>query len=195
MTNTYVTDITHYLNESGELADMPAPARKLASFLGLLIDASSQVVPIADRDTRIRCRKRGCQGSIRVSLPARDSEIDWHCPVCGLNGVIRKWQGSKWDQSRHAVEGTADGSQEKPKPPPAKYTPKEGQYLAFIHYYTKLHRQAPAERDMQIFFRVTPPAVHDMVVKLEKHGFICKEPGVPRSIRLLLKREQLLELE
>jgi repressor LexA len=59
------------------------------------------------------------------------------------------------------------------------YTPKEGQYLAFIYYYTKLNRQAPAERDMQIYFQVTPPAVHDMVVKLEKHGFISKEPAGP----------------
>ena len=75
------------------------------------------------------------------------------------------------------------------------YTPKEGEYLAFIYYYTKLNRQAPAERDMQVYFRVTPPAVHDMVVKLEKHGFISKEPGVPRSIRLLLTREELPDLE
>ena len=67
---------------------------------------------------------------------------------------------------------------------------KEGQYLAFIYYYKKLHRQAPAERDMQIYFQVTPPVVHGMVLKLEKKGFITREPGVPRSIRLLLKRER-----
>jgi len=194
MTNTYVTDITHYLNESGDLAEMPAAARKLASFLGLLIDAASQVMPMADHDTRIRCRKRGCQGSVRASLPTRDSEITWHCPVCGLNGMIHKWQGSKWDQSGQTVEGNADRSQEKPKPAP-KYTLKEGQYLAFIYCYTKLNRQAPAELDMQKYFRVTPPAVHDMIVKLEKHGFISREPGVSRSIRLLLKREELPDLE
>ena len=81
-----------------------------------------------------------------------------------------------------------------PRPVPS-YTPKEGQYLAFIYYYTKLHRQAPAERDMQVYFRVTPPAVHDMVVKLERKGFISREPGVPRSIELLLSREELPDLE
>jgi repressor LexA len=48
---------------------------------------------------------------------------------------------------------------------------------------------------MQIFFQVTPPAVHDMVLKLDKHGFISREQGVPRSIRLLLKREELPDLE
>ena len=72
---------------------------------------------------------------------------------------------------------------------------KEGQYLAFIYYYTKLNGRPPAESDMQRYFRVTPPAVHDMVLKLGKHGFISREPGVPRSIRLLLKREELPDLE
>jgi Mn-dependent DtxR family transcriptional regulator len=75
------------------------------------------------------------------------------------------------------------------------YTPKEGQYLAFIYYYTKLNRQAPAERDMQVYFQVTPPAVHDMVLKLERRGFISREPGKPRSIRLLLNRDELPDLE
>lgn len=28
-------------------------------------------------------------------------------------------------------------------------TPKQGQCLAFIQYYTKLHRRAPAEADLQ----------------------------------------------
>ena len=93
-------------------------------------------------------------------------------------------QGTKWDHSA----GTS-------APPKVTYTPKEGQYLAFIYHYTKLNRQAPAERDMQLYFQVTPPAVHDMVLKLEKHGFISREPGVPRSIRLLLKREELPDLE
>jgi len=76
-----------------------------------------------------------------------------------------------------------------------RYTPKEGQYLAFIYYYMKLHRQAPSELDMLKYFRVSPPAVHDMIVKLDKRGFISREPGKPRSIRLLLKLDQLPDLE
>ena len=33
---------------------------------------------------------------------------------------------------------------------PAKsFTPKQGQYLAFIYAYTRLHRRPPAEADMQ----------------------------------------------
>ena len=76
----------------------------------------------------------------------------------------------------------------------ARYTDKQGQYLAFIYYYTKLHRRPPAEADMQRFFRTSPPTVHNMVVQLEEKGFIAREPGQPRSIRLLLSREDLPEL-
>jgi hypothetical protein len=36
------------------------------------------------------------------------------------------------------------------------FTPKQGQYLAFIHLYMRLHRQPPAESDMQEYFRVSP---------------------------------------
>jgi len=76
-----------------------------------------------------------------------------------------------------------------------EYTKKQGQYLAFIHYYTKLNRQPPAERDMQPFFCVTPPTVHQMVLTLEKRGFITREPGKARSIRVLLPPQELPDLE
>src|SRR5712671_2272384 len=52
------------------------------------------------------------------------------------------------------------------------FTPKQGQYLAFIHAYTRLHRRPPAEADMQQYFRVSPPSVHQMVLTLERAGFI-----------------------
>jgi repressor LexA len=74
-------------------------------------------------------------------------------------------------------------------------TEKQGQYLAFISLYTKLHRIAPAEADQQRYFRVTPPSVHQMVVTLEANGFIEKAPGKARSIRLLIPPEELPGLE
>ncbi len=76
-----------------------------------------------------------------------------------------------------------------------EYTPKQGQYLAFIYYYTKLNGRAPAEADLQKYFGVSPPAIHQMILTLEKRGLISRTPGEPRSIRLLLPREQLPDLE
>jgi hypothetical protein len=76
-----------------------------------------------------------------------------------------------------------------------RFTERQGQYLAFIHYYTKVNGKPPAEADMQRYFRVTPPTVHQMVVTLEANGFIERVPGQGRSIRLLIPREELPELE
>jgi repressor LexA len=76
-----------------------------------------------------------------------------------------------------------------------KYTKRQGQYLSFIYYYTKIHGCPPAEADMQKYFRVSPPTVHQMLVTLEKKGLIEKMPHQARSIRLLVAREELPELE
>jgi hypothetical protein len=70
-----------------------------------------------------------------------------------------------------------------PVPPKGRrFTHCQGQFLAFIHLYRKLHRRGPAELDMVQFFRVTPPSVHGMVVKLEQLGLVTRERGVPRSV-------------
>jgi DNA-binding MarR family transcriptional regulator len=71
--------------------------------------------------------------------------------------------------------------------PPAKtFTPKQGQYLAFIYAYTRLHRRPPAEADMQLYFRVSPPSVHQMILTLERAGFIRRQPRLARSIKMLV---------
>ena len=77
----------------------------------------------------------------------------------------------------------------------SKYTKRQGQYLAFINYYTKIHGCPPAEADIQKYFRVSPPTVHQTVVTLEKKGLIEKVPYQTRSICLLLAREELPDLE
>jgi DNA-binding MarR family transcriptional regulator len=75
------------------------------------------------------------------------------------------------------------------------FTDKQGQDLAFIYTYSHIFRQAPAEADMQRHFRVTPPSVHQMVVNLERAGLIRRQPGVARSIELLVPPEVLPILE
>ena len=75
---------------------------------------------------------------------------------------------------------------------PAKpFTQKQGQYLAFIYAYTRLNRRPPAELDMQRYFQVSPPSVHQMVLTLEREGFIRRQPGVARSIEMLIDPESL----
>ena len=76
-----------------------------------------------------------------------------------------------------------------------EFTTKQGQYLAFIYYFTKIHGHPPAESDMQRYFNVSPPSVHQMILNLEKRRFIERTPRQGRSIRLTLSRDQLPDLE
>jgi Mn-dependent DtxR family transcriptional regulator len=80
-------------------------------------------------------------------------------------------------------------------PPTWKYTAKQGQYLAFIYHYTKIHRIAPAEAEIQRYFNVSPPSVHQMILTLEQRGLITRTPGVARSIRLTVPGTELPDLE
>jgi Mn-dependent DtxR family transcriptional regulator len=70
-------------------------------------------------------------------------------------------------------------------------TEKQGEYLAFIYAYSRMFRRPPAEADMQRHFRVSPPSVHQMVLTLERAGFIRRQPGAARSIEILVPPEDL----
>jgi repressor LexA len=75
------------------------------------------------------------------------------------------------------------------------FTPKQGQYLAFIYWYTKLNRRPPAETDIARYFGITPESAHLMLARLQEQGLIERVPGEARSIRLLVPREELPDLE
>ena len=79
-------------------------------------------------------------------------------------------------------------------PPGPSFTDKQGQYLAFIDAYTRVHGRAPAEADMQRHFGVTPPSVHQMVLTLERAGLIRRQPGLARSIQVLVDPDRLPRL-
>ncbi len=76
-----------------------------------------------------------------------------------------------------------------------RFTPKQGQYLAFIHAYTLVLGRPPAEADLQRHFRVTPPSVHQMILTLERAGLIHRRPGVARSIELIVDPQALPPLD
>jgi len=71
------------------------------------------------------------------------------------------------------------------------FTETQGQYLTFIDAYTRVHGRPPAETDMQRRFGVSPPSVHQMVLTLERLGLIRRQPGVARSIEVLLAPKDL----
>jgi len=77
----------------------------------------------------------------------------------------------------------------------ADFTHMQGQYLAFIHAYLKINRRAPAEADLQRYFRVSPPTVHNMIKTLTEKGLIERKAGVARSISLRIDGHKLPQLD
>ena len=77
----------------------------------------------------------------------------------------------------------------------ASFTKLQGQYLAFIAAYTKVNGRSPAEADIQRYFKVTPPSVHQMILTLEGRSLIDRTPRQARSIKVLIPSEQLPALE
>ena len=75
------------------------------------------------------------------------------------------------------------------------FSDKQGQYLAFIHAYTLVIGSHQAEADMQRFFAVAPPSVHQMVLTLERRSYINRKPGIARSIKLRVDPEALPKLQ
>ena len=77
---------------------------------------------------------------------------------------------------------------------PPRVTELQGQYWAFIHAYALVNGRPPAEADMQRFFAVTPPSVHNMVKTLERLGLITRTPRQARSIAVVVPEDELPRL-
>ena len=76
-------------------------------------------------------------------------------------------------------------------PQKIKFTQKQGQYLAFIHYYIKMNGIPPAHTDFQKYFKVTPPSVNQMLITLEKNNLMRRKPKTPRAIEILIPVEDI----
>ena len=100
---TWIVDLRHYLDdETGELADMPAPALNCALYFGSIVAWVSDHMPGGEPHTNVPCwrrpgRKR-CLGEIVAEPQSGSSDILWHCPVCGEQGMIRGWEDTRWSR-------------------------------------------------------------------------------------------------
>jgi len=94
----YITDLTHFLDDNGAIAPMPAPARRLAEFLGRVVATASAPATI-DEEGNPECRCNKCKKGIIVAEIAPDDAIEWFCESCGHDGRISNWRRSFWDLS------------------------------------------------------------------------------------------------
>jgi DNA-binding MarR family transcriptional regulator len=75
------------------------------------------------------------------------------------------------------------------------YTEKQGQYLAFIFYYTKINGRPPAQTDFQRYFGVSSATVHQMILQLEKKNLITRLANKPRALEVTILQSELPTLK
>jgi hypothetical protein len=102
MGNTWITDMTHFLDEAGELASgMPRRAELLVIHFGRIVASVVEEEWGTIRDTGVPCRRRPgrkpCPGTIFAEVDPESIDVRWECTCCDDNGLILNWQAGPWD--------------------------------------------------------------------------------------------------
>jgi hypothetical protein len=103
MAETWMIDITHFLDEDGEMISEPPQARKLAEYFAAIIMMTSYPDQEYPPEYRVCCRRRPnrkpCLEEIISYIDPETDEIFWKCPKCGDRGLISNWRETIWDMS------------------------------------------------------------------------------------------------
>jgi hypothetical protein len=103
MPDSWTTDITHFLDEHGELIKEPKEARRLAEYFASIIVMASYIEPEYPDKYQVYCRRKPkrkpCRGEIGAYVSPESDEILWMCPQCRDGGAITNWRGTIWDMS------------------------------------------------------------------------------------------------
>jgi Mn-dependent DtxR family transcriptional regulator len=83
-----------------------------------------------------------------------------------------------------------------PEPPKSPlFTEKQGQYLTYIYFYTKINFRPPAQRDIEHYFQVSSASVHSMITTLKNKKLLSSKQGKPRSLKILICNKLLPDLK
>lgn len=103
---TYITDLTHFLDENGHAPiDAPKQLLEALDFFGGIVKAASSHTAGTELLSTVPCRREPAKSCLTITNGS-DGTIRWECPDCGENGCISRWQGSSYDLSE-AVEPDA----------------------------------------------------------------------------------------
>jgi LexA DNA binding domain len=135
-----------------------------------------KIVP--HRDNRQSSLTRHLAGSEVVSVSAMgDQRLSIHF-VGGTVLTIELSEESSEASGERGLITTVS------RPNGSQPTKRQSEYLRFIGKYINQFGRAPAESDIQRYFLVSAPSVNHMMQTLERRGFIARQAGVARSIRL-----------
>ena len=101
MSRSFVTNMMHFLDEKGAIAQsLPKNAKRRAENFGLIVAWVTNPVQLSAKPA-VSCwnkiNRKPCSGKIDAGIDVGNFDILWHCPVCGEHGSINYWQQSCWD--------------------------------------------------------------------------------------------------
>ena len=95
-----ISNLTHFLDENGNIPKLPEPAMKLVTFLTKIVSTASINIeePIVDVDLKCSDSSEAlsCEGHIEAWC-SENMDIVWHCDTCDEEGTVSHWQGTQWD--------------------------------------------------------------------------------------------------
>jgi len=106
----FVSDLRHFL---GMPDDTPAPARRMAEHLTLIVRAATAGDAGLRWVSALTCLRRpgrrACPGHLAVLRIDVPPSIEWQCTSCGDEGVIRGWEHSPFDLRAHTTDSANPG--------------------------------------------------------------------------------------
>ena len=111
MPRSYTTNMNHFIQKDGTIADLPKPAARLARYFGSIVEdvtrrprSYSDFLRNKDCTTNVNCRRRPghkpCDTQIIAFMDIAPSIIAWHCPSCRDHGFISGWEKGIWDKRK-----------------------------------------------------------------------------------------------
>ena len=101
MGDTWIVDLTHFLDEDGGISPVKGPARRLAEHIVAIVSMASRPEINPPSEYMVLCRRRPgrkpCTGVIEAYLERETEDIVWWCPICRDRGYIRNWKDTIWD--------------------------------------------------------------------------------------------------
>ncbi len=106
----FVSDLRHFLDLPD---DVPAPARRMAEHLSLIVRAATAGDAGLGWVSALRCGRRPgrqpCPGRVAVLRIDVPPSVEWQCTSCGDEGVISGWEHSPFDLRGHTTDFVRPG--------------------------------------------------------------------------------------
>lgn len=103
MSDTWITDITHFLDEDGHIVSVPAEAKRMGDYFAAIVMMASFSEPDYPPEYKVSCRRRPnrkpCKEEIVGWIEPDGDDIFWICSKCQDRGRISNWRGTIYDMS------------------------------------------------------------------------------------------------